>query len=448
MNFVSWSDGGTNPASRFAAARAMSRHGTFSIDRYQYWTVDRAQAPDGRYFSNKAPGAAMFAAPVSWILDHVGFPTNDESRGGRPRATLAYKTAVCFLVQAVPFAILVLVLAAFLVGRGIPTAAVHYFALAALFGNTAALFVNVFFGHVVTAWLLLAVALAALHRSAFGLGLAFGFALLSDYAVAALVVPFAGVVAWEGRTQVPWRRWVLGVGAGGLLPALLWIVYHTASFGGPFTTALHHQNPMFTDPEQAPGTLRAVLSPVARGEIVAALVAGPSRGILVTQPWVLAVYGLAVLALARRRRDLPPVLLGLLLPGLPLLVWLNAGFQGWHGGWSAGPRYLSPLFPLFALAAAFLYKDAGRGLRWLLWAGLAVSLVLRGLVFASGSPLFRGLGPIWEAYGREWLAGWDSMPGARLLAFVSLFLLAAAWVWKRPAPGGAASPATSSPPLS
>ncbi|MGL4463170.1 MAG: hypothetical protein ACRC1K_13565, partial [Planctomycetia bacterium] len=29
---------------------------------------------------------------------------------------------------------------------------------------------------------------------------------------------------------------------------------------------------------------------------------------------------------------------------------VNAGFPSWHGGWCTGPRFLTPLFPLAALA--------------------------------------------------------------------------------------------------
>jgi hypothetical protein len=34
-------------------------------------------------------------------------------------------------------------------------------------------------------------------------------------------------------------------------------------------------------------------------------------------------------------------------------LWINAGFYGWHGGWTFGPRYLTPMLPFLALPLAF-----------------------------------------------------------------------------------------------
>jgi hypothetical protein len=68
-----WHDGGTNAASRFAMLRAMSTRCTFQINRYLDWTVDWARTPDGRYYSNKAPGAALVAVPATWLADGVLF---------------------------------------------------------------------------------------------------------------------------------------------------------------------------------------------------------------------------------------------------------------------------------------------------------------------------------------------------------------------------------------
>jgi hypothetical protein len=428
LSSLFWQGGGRNPASRFAAVTAMLHDGTFSIDRYRRWTIDYSQTPDGRFYSNKAPGPAMLAVPVAWALDVAGVQSQDELyRGSRPG--LGYKVLVSLAVQAVPLALLTLLACGDLARRGIPDAGVHFAALAILFGNTAAMLAGTFFGHVVTAWLLLAVVVAFLRGKPALVGLAFGFAVLSEYWAAALAPIVLAAVLWDNPGGRPRHRTLLAFVAGGLLPGALWVWYHTACFGGPLTISLHYQNEKFTEPGESGGSLRAVASPLPDPATLGELLWGPARGILYTQPWVLLAWGIAIVLLVRRRATgLPRILMLLVLAGLPVILYLNACYGGWHGGWSPGPRYLSPLFPLAALLAACLYPRLGRRGRAALWAALAVSLVLRGLAFCADSVLARGLTPLWSLYGSQLVSGWPSVSGVRLALFVAAFAATAFWV--------------------
>jgi len=179
LNLCAWESGGTNPASRFAAVRAMSLDGHFAIDRYRSWTTDFAEAEDGHVYSNKAPGAALLAVPFSLALDLV-LPVDRDDRERRP--PLANMVLVSFLLQALPFAIAVLLVDAFLQEGGTPLARRHLACLGTPWGTTASSYMNLFFGHGLTAWLLIGLTLAAAQGRHCLSGLLYGFALLSYYA--------------------------------------------------------------------------------------------------------------------------------------------------------------------------------------------------------------------------------------------------------------------------
>jgi len=436
LNLSAWESGGTNPASRFAAVRAMSWDGEFAIDRYRSWTIDRAETEDGHVYSNKAPGAAMLAVPVSRALELVLFVRGDEPTRRPP---LAYQVLLSFLLQALPFALTVLLVDVFLERRGAGLAARHLACLGALWGTTASSYMNVFFGHGLTAWLLIGLTLAAAEGRHFLSGLLYGLALLSDYAVAVLLLPFVvGSLIAPASVSRPRRlAWIV---AGGALPGLLWVWYHAASFGNPFATALHFQGQQFTRPGMPRGSLSGVLYPLPRPEAIHGLVLSPARGLVRTDPWVVTAWTMGVIAGVRRwlsRRGggpleapLPPVVAWMTLAGLPLLVVATSCFNGWHGGACAGPRYLSPLLPSFSLLAGLSYDRWGRAGRAALWLTLVPSLVLRSLVYAWRSYHVPGIASIWTYYWGRLASGLLAVPARRAVLFWAAHAGAAALVWK------------------
>ena len=436
LNLCAWESGGTNPASRFAAVRAMSWDGQFAIDRYRSWTIDRAEAEDGHVYSNKAPGAALLAVPISLALDLL-LPVDRGDRERRP--PLAYMVLLSFLLQALPFAIAVLLVDAFLEERGTPLPGRHLACLGALWGTTASSYMNLFFGHGLTAWLLIGLTLAAAQGRHCLSGLLYGFALLSDYAVAVLLLPFllGSLVAAADVSRPRRLAWIL---AGGALPALLWIWYHDSCFGSPFKTALHFQGQHFARPGMPRGTLSAVLYPVPRLEAIQGLVLSPSRGLVATDPWVVAAWTLGMIAVVRRlfssrvgRRSeapLPPIVAWMTLGGLPLLVVATSCFNGWHGGACAGPRYLSPLLPSFALLVGLSYERWGKAGRAVLWLALLPSVLLRALVYAWRSYHVPDITFIWTYYGERVLSGFRSVPGRRVVLFLAAHAGAAALAGK------------------
>ncbi|MCE9609462.1 MAG: hypothetical protein K8R23_04485 [Chthoniobacter sp.] len=137
-----------------------------------------------------------------------------------------------------------------------------------------------------------------------------------------------------------WRRAIF-FGCGGLGPAVVLGWYHYVNFGSPFALANDFQNPLFKDPH---GSLGMFALP--RDYVAALITVSPYRGVFWLAPvlllgvagWIVWLRGNSFSAEAR---------LGFAIFGWFFLV--NASFNGYHGGFSAGPRYLVPGLPFLAL---------------------------------------------------------------------------------------------------
>lgn len=406
--------GGENAKSRDAALRAITEGHTFSIDNYREWTLDWAHAPNGHYYSNKAPGAVLLGLPMFALTDSlVRFAQRNriDERGRAPQPGYADYLPLMLWLQILPFAFLVL-----LISRRLPSPERHFFALAALFGNTAAIYMNSNFGHGVASALFLGAAWFWWERRYELTGLFLSWALLSDYGVAFALPFFVIATALREKNLKSLSQIALGAAPG----ALVWIWYHATFFGSPFHTANQFTNS--TQIETLPNrvSLWGEFSPFPSPEILGKLLFGLERGILFTQPWMLAVFALPFLPKT-------PKALSLLAAGsLAGLLWMNGGFGGWHGGWCVGPRYPSVVYPAMALAIALCWRQFPAAARKVLWAALLVSLVFRVLVFPFSN--LAPLEPLWAYH----LGKITEHPGTTLLRFgIALFLIVAALLWQR-----------------
>jgi hypothetical protein len=184
---------------------------------------------------------------------------------------------------------------------------------------------------------------------------ALGSAILCEYSCLLLVIPFAFAIVWrEPRSKL--RELAYPIAVGGLLPALLWIFYHTASFGSPFTIANLFQNPKFLAEDNSYGFIRS-FSAAPNLRVLFNLVLGSSRGLLFTQPWVLAAIVSGVIAIPRFKHHRDFVLVFIFpIFSLGLFLWMNSSFNGWAGGATPGPRYLTPVLPLFIFTLGYSWK--------------------------------------------------------------------------------------------
>lgn len=410
--------GGTNARARIAALRAMTEARTLHIDAYADWTFDWSLAPSGHYYSNKAPGGVLLGYPVFAALDYpvLLFNQSYDENGRAPEPGYLELTLFNLLMQLLPFSFLVLYASSKLEAQGVPRAGVHFFALTALLGNTAAIYMNCYFGHGLAALLFLAGFLAWLERKYLGAAFFLAATMLTDYGGACLIPFFVLATLWRERSWKP----LLPIALGAAPCGLLWIWYHTVVFGGPLEVASKFINPTQLVPVTGGDNLWGTMGIFPIPSALYGLLFGPERGILFTQPWVLVGLPLLVFFLPRGA--------GFFLGGgFFAMLWMNASVGGWYGGYTLGPRYLSLFFPAFALALAWNWARLPQLSKYFLWVGLAVALAFRAWTYP-----FSNLAPmenLWAYHAGKWLT---DHPGTNFLRLgMVLVFSAAAFAWWR-----------------
>jgi len=419
-----------NPAARWAMMVAMIEDHSFRIDKYRWHTIDWSRPPDGHYYSNKAPGPSLLGLPIFYVLDKIdtaGGVTRIERDSARARDMEGTLHELSMFMQAIPLAFITLLLFERLQRLRVPRAGLHLGAVALLFGNTASLFVNTYFGHTLAAIFVLLVVLAIYERRPFQIGLYFGFAVLCDYADMLLILPLL-VALWMTR-QLGWRR-IFRIGLGGAGPALAFGAYHQICFGSPITLSTKYVNPMFVDVQVS--SVWGVLRVIPDFSVMRRLIYYPERGLAYTQPWVLVCVALALVVIWMHHADISQrralnwmAIFGLL--GLAIMLWMNSCWGGWHGGATCGPRYLASILPVFGIVVPLLYPRLPPALRQLLVVALVPALLLFVLVLCS-KHILAPESPLLEYYLTFLLQSKEL--GTRLLRLF-LILLGGGWAWYR-----------------
>jgi hypothetical protein len=144
---------------------------------------------------------------------------------------------------------------------------------------------------------------------------------------------------------------------GGGVPFALFLAwYHWAAFGSPLRTPIATTNPAFLDRAAFLGIFY-----LPQLDALWGITLSPYRGLFYLAPMLL----FAVVALVRAKQWT------ILTFTAPLLL-LHASFNGWHGGYTIGPRYLLPIVPLLALR---LRDAANTRARPLFFAAAVISLL-------------------------------------------------------------------------
>ncbi len=406
-----WHSRDWNTASRLALVYSIVDRGTIDITGLQQQTGDRA-VYQGRYYSDKLPGYPMLAAPV-YAVEKLLLGLPSHPLDGRPLRYWPADYWVTLFTSGLVTALagaLVVMWAGELGCRPIPAATLG---LAYGLATPAYVYATLAYGHQATALALFA-SLFLITRPGHAMRwLAAGFLAALAAVVELQVAPVSAVLALVllGRClarKSPWDALGLfAVGAAG--PILVMFLYNQLAFGSPFEMGyFHHDNPEFAA-VHGRGHRLGLTSP--DGSKLVPLLWGEHRGLLFYAPLVgLAIPGWIALA----RRGMWELVVATAACSAAVLV-VNLSYPEWTGGWSTGPRLLTPLLPFALLpAAGLLVGDSPRSRSWLVVAALlAIAGAILMLLFQGADgriphdvarPLRDAVWPLWT--GQLASPGW------------------------------------------
>ena len=349
-------------------------------------TGDVGIAPDGHFHPNKPPGASLLAVPPYFVAYHIErWLGMDPDDWWVMNVNAWLCSALTVGLASALGVVLVLRVAADLFPNHLGAALGA--AITFGFGTTFFPFATLMFDHNLTAVLLLASFASVRRGKTFSAGAWAGVAAVTNYLAA---IPGAMFAVWalcrsrrrkeagrsnsesgvrnadlppgsvadarhsefdlpaSSRRRLRWcdaLRFTVGV-----LPCLAALLaYNVAAFGSPFALNTSFQNPAFK--EIAPAFLGMFRWPDWFATLV--LTISPWRGIFILSP----VLVLAAVAIVRRWKMETLIAERRLILGCAAFFFLiNICFNGFHGGFAAGPRYLIPALPFLCLplAAAFV----------------------------------------------------------------------------------------------
>ena len=342
-----------NELSRFETVYAIVEEGTFQIDGALKVLGDHEDkaVSGGHFYSNKAPGLALAAAPVYRLLRVVLPP---------PRGTAVEPLFFLLHVLTVGF---VCAAAVARLPRRLPQHVAPLVAAAVAFGTPLSYYARSFLSHAWSAALLFLAWDAlrvAQHRTAhrrvgwlvFAGGLLAGWAWISEYTV----LPIAAFLVLRAGAGRAWKRLALAA-AGAAVPVALLLWYQAVCFGSPFTPSYAREAfPAYAELARRPFFGFGWPSP----RVFFDYLVHPARGLLVFSPF-LAWAAAGFVKWWRSREDRPDCAFA--LAATATFLALMSGYPNWHGGWSLGSRYLVPvLFPMALAAARALETPLSRGL--------------------------------------------------------------------------------------
>lgn len=353
-----------NVVSHIAITLSILEDGTFNINKYHQATGDKALY-QGDYYSNKAPGLAFTALPITavtrWLMGLVGMGENLIASG---RTLTRSFSAVVFISR---------VFTVGLAGASL-VLGLYFVALRLRASLTGSLFAMVSLGLATPVWgwstMLFAHVLSA---ACLFLGFAIlfyldgqkdggrvdglwgfvsggllGWAITVEYtsAPAAAIILVYFLLTSRRWQRSRFSRIFTRAAIGGVLAVLPLFYYNYFAFDSPLETGYHYVYQIeghdagflgFTYPDPT---------------ILAQLLVSPYRGIFWYAPVLIAsLPALVLLWRTERHRHLAMIVTSI---GL-YYVLMNASYWYWHGGWSTGPRFLTPMLPFLSLPLAILW---------------------------------------------------------------------------------------------
>jgi hypothetical protein len=318
---------GWNQDAHFDLTRAIVERQTLYIDGYDVNTGDVSKGTGGHIFINKPPGASILAvAPYALIYAiecGLHAPVDSMTRTNRWIST-ALSVGLCgALIGPILY----------LYGRrkmaATRTAALCISAIV-LFGTIVFPYSTMLFAHVPSALFLL-LAFTQVETRPVAAGIAAGIAVSCFYVCAlAAAILLLLAFSYQRRTAI---RFLLGALPLGFLMA----IYQWLCFGSPFRTAVEASTP-FTHG----GYLFGVIT-IPSTDALYGITISPYRGLFFVSPILLLAF-VGFVSMKRSAQYWS------LLAIVTTFILVIASFNGWHGGFAFGPRYLVPIVPLLGIA--------------------------------------------------------------------------------------------------
>jgi hypothetical protein len=445
-----YGDRGVNQNARIAAIFSFVEPGhpdtgTFRIDRFAgpknsrpfsvkdayrgIFTSDWSQH-DGHYYANKAPGTILLGVPLYFLLYRAEWALGLDPISSRLTELNIYLLNLFLCVF--PTALAATALLWLLRNKGWNARDSALVAAAYAFATLVFPFSTSLWGHAsASAFLLLAIVCLQGKWPLAWAGFLFGLAVATEYTSALGLLPMTLLIRRREKGWQPFFRFALG----GVAPAAALLGYQWHSFGNPFVTAFDNTNPIYMEGDSSAWSVFSAPSLLT----MAKLLVFPGRGLLVYCP-IFLTCALSWQQMKSRADKL--LALAYLAPAVALWL-LISGFNGWHGGWSSGPRYLIPAIPFLCLLLPRVSKLRGvsRGLFFLAFAFSLVNMWAVSLVDVMAPSIFSsplhekiypqlfGLQPL-ERGGFLFFAEQPSLQKLMSLA-VLLIALGLIWAWAK-----------------
>lgn len=405
--------GGWNQNSRFNQVRAIVENHQLEINEYFLYQVQasaggpvkviRLAAPRyfdvnsiprfantfdisvfaGKVYPNKPPGTVFLAVPVYWIIFQIESLLSVDPDDWWVQTLNFYLSTVFSvgIVTALGGVIFYLVLLRLFpsLPDWVPMATTLTYGL----GTLVFPFATLMFDHALLAtislgafWLLVVEGHGGFSSfrsslSYFLTGTLCGLSIVVNYSalLTAACLSFYGL--WTAKNRLSFI--LFGV-VGSALPLLLLLWYHFVCFGNPFATANTYQFGMF----QADNAMLFGMLALPTLDIAYQLLFSSYRGLFFTSPVLLfALLGIVFTIYSGRQRREAIFIASVFV----VQLLMNSAFNGWHAGWSFGPRYLIPLLPFLCLMLAPMFHQLPR-----LTIGLAVLSIALMLLATAVDP--------------------------------------------------------------
>jgi hypothetical protein len=392
-----------NTESHLYPAFSLVDHHTLNIDRYATRLGDKSYA-NGHYYTDKAPGLSFLAVPVYAAL-RVGFPGHiatgytavGKVQYSIPKNTVYMRYALTYFLIMVPSAIFAILFWLFL-SKFISPRWAMALSVAYALGTLAFPYSAWYFSHQPAAIMLFSAFLLLFSyvrnkqpdtrsdRVTVLAGLLAGYAIISEYPTALIVVCLAGYLVWVARRK--WRS--LGLFVLGMVPpALLNVAYNLDAYGKVFATGYTYVHSALYSSHARSGPF-GLPDPSSYGvqapswNSVWQITFGTYRGIFLVSPVLLLFF--AGMVVMWKRRELRPewVLCAAVVAGYFLMDAARPeNMNGWSGGWSIGSRHLTPMLPFMVFPIVFALQHRAWRLVFVVLGAWSVGIMY--LIMASGS---------------------------------------------------------------